>query len=177
MEREKLKNIVECLLFFSDKPLGIDKLAEITETGNSIEVREAIEELKREYELKNSALQVVNIAQGYQICTRSEFSSWVKKLHSSQTTFQLSLPALETLSIIAYKQPITRGEIEKIRGVDTSWVLRRLLEKKVVKISGRKKVPGRPIMYATTNEFLRYFGLKDLSEIPSLDEIKPPVGG
>ena len=177
MEKEKLKGIIECLLFFSDKPLGIDKLAEIMEIENCDEIKVAVEELKKEYDLRSSGLQVVNIAQGYQICTRSEFSGWVRKLYKSQTTFQLSLPALETLSIIAYKQPVTRGEIEKIRGVDASWVLRTLLERKVIKISGRKKLPGRPILYATTQEFLRYFGLKDLSEIPSLEEIKPPASG
>ncbi|MCJ7646764.1 SMC-Scp complex subunit ScpB, partial [bacterium] len=133
MEREKLKSIIECLLFFSDKPLGIDKLTEIIEADNCDEIKGAVEELEKEYDLRNSGLQVLNIAEGYQICTRSEFSSWVRKLHKSQTTFQLSLPALETLSIIAYKQPVTRGEIEKIRGVDASCVLRTLLEKKLIK--------------------------------------------
>jgi len=177
MEREKLKNIIECFLFFSDKPLGIDKLANIIEIDNPDEIKGAVEQLKKEYELRNSGLQVLNIAQGYQICTRGEFSSWLRKLYKSQTTFQLSLPALETLSIIAYKQPVTRAEIEKIRGVDASCVLRTLLERKLIRISGRKKVPGRPILYGTTQEFLRYFGLKDLSEIPSLEEIKPPVSG
>ena len=177
MEIKELKDIIECLLFFSDKPLGIDKLAKIIEINNCDQVEEAVEELKKEYEMRNSGLQVLNIAQGYQICTRSEFSSWVGKLYKSQTTFKLSLPALETLSIIAYKQPITRGEIEKIRGVDASCVLRTLLEKRLIRISGRKKVPGRPILYGTTQEFLRYFGLRDLSEIPSLEEIKPPDSG
>jgi len=177
MEKGKLKNIIECLLFFSDKPLGIDKLAEIIEIENCDEIREAVEDLKKEYELRNSGLQVLNIAQGYQFCTRSEFSNWVRKLYKSQTTFHLSPPALETLSIIAYKQPVTRAEIEKIRGVDTSYVLRTLLQKKLIRISGRKKLPGRPILYGTTQEFLRYFGLRDLSEIPSLEEIKPPVSG
>lgn len=177
MEKGKLKNIIECLLFFSDKPLGIDKLAEIIEIENCDEIREAVGDLKKEYELRDSGLQVLNIAQGYQFCTRSEFSNWVRKLHKSQTTFHLSPPALETLSIIAYKQPVTRAEIEKIRGVDTSYVLRTLLQKKLIRISGRKKLPGRPILYGTTQEFLRYFGLRDLSEIPSLEEIKPPVSG
>ncbi len=177
MEKEKIKNIIECLLFFSDKPLSIDKLAEIIEIENREKIKEAIGELEREYELRNSGLQVLNIAEGYQFCTRPEFSSWVRRLYKSQTTFYLSLSALETLSIIAYKQPVTRAEIEKIRGVDTSYVLRTLLERKLIRISGRKRLPGRPIIYGTTQEFLRYFGLRDLSEIPSLDEIKPPVGG
>ncbi len=172
-----MKNIIECLLFFSDRPLSIERLGEITEIDNSGEIKEALEDLQREYELRNSALQVLNIAQGYQIFTRGEFSRWVRKLYKAQTTFQLSLPALETLSIIAYKQPVTRGEIEKIRGVDASGVLRTLLEKKLIRISGRKRLPGRPMLYATSQEFLRYFGLKDLSEIPSLEEIKPPVSG
>jgi len=172
-----LKNIIECLLFFSDRPLSIEKLAETMESGNFDEIKEAIEYLQKEYELRNSGLQVLNIAQGYQICTRDEFSRWVRKLYKSQTTFQLSLPALETLSIVAYKQPVTRGEIENIRGVDASYVLRALLEKRLIRISGRKKLPGRPILYATSQEFLRYFGLKDLSEIPSLEEMKPPVSG
>jgi len=177
MEKEELKNIIECLLFFSDKPLSIEKLAEIMESGSFDETKEAIEDLQKEYELRNSGLQVLNIAQGYQICTRGEFSHWVRKLYKAETTFQLSLPALETLSIVAYKQPVTRGEIENIRGVDASYVLRTLLEKRLIRISGRKKLPGRPILYATSQEFLRYFGLKDLSEIPSLEEIKPPASG
>ena len=172
-----MKNIIECLLFFSDRPLSIERLAEIMEIDSLDEIKGAVEDLQKEYELRNSGLQVMNIAQGYQICTRGEFSSWVRKLYKSQTTFQLSLPALETLSVIAYKQPVTRGEIEKIRGVDASYVLRTLLEKKLIRISGRKKLPGRPMLYATSQEFLRYFGLKDLSEIPSLEEIKPPASG
>lgn len=172
-----MKNIVECLLFFSDKPIAVEKLAQITEVDNQEEIRIAAEELRKEYEIRNGALQVVNIAEGYQICTKSEFSDWIRKLYKSQTTFQLSLPALETLSIVAYKQPITRAEIEKVRGVDASCVLRTLLEKRLIRISGRKRVPGRPMLYGTTQEFLRYFGLKDLSEIPSLEEIKPPVSG
>jgi len=177
MEKEELKSIIECLLFFSDKPLSIEKLAEIMERDSFDEIKEAVEDLQKEYELRNSGLQVLNIAQGYQICTRSEFSRWVRKLYKAQTTFQLSLPALETLSIIAYKQPVTRGEIEKVRGVDASYVLRTLLGKKLIRISGRKKLPGRPILYGTSPDFLRYFGLKDLSEIPSLEEIKPPASG
>ena len=172
-----MKNIIECLLFFSDRPLSIERLAEIMEIDSLDEIKGAVEDLQKEYELRNSGLQVMNIAQGYQICTRGEFSIWVRKLYKSQTTFQLSLPALETLSVIAYKQPVTRGEIEKIRGVDASYVLRTLLEKKLIRISGRKKLPGRPMLYATSQEFLRYFGLKDLSEIPSLEEIKPPASG
>jgi len=99
---------------------------------------------------------------------------WKPTLNALMLLFCTSL---ETLSIIAYKQPVTRGEMEKIRGVDASYVLRTLLEKKLIRISGRKKVPGRPILYGTTREFLRYFGLRDLSEIPSLEEIKPPVSG
>jgi len=177
MERQELKNIIECLLFFSDRPLSIDKIGKIVEIDNCDEIREAAEELKKEYEIRNTGLQVLNIAQGYQICTKSEFSSWLRKFYKSQTTFQLSLPALETLSIIAYRQPITRAEIERIRGVDASGVLGTLLGRKLIRIQGRKKALGRPILYGTTQEFLRHFGLKDLSEIPSLEEIKPQATG
>ena len=123
-----------------------------------------------EYKLRN--LQVLQLADGYQLCTRHDYSDWVRKFLKYDKMTKLSQPSLDTLAIIAYKQPLTRTEVEEIRGVDSSGVVRTLLEKKVISPGGRKKVPGRPIMYRTTRKFLEYFGLRDLSDLPTLEDFK-----
>ncbi|MFH1282481.1 MAG: SMC-Scp complex subunit ScpB [bacterium] len=173
MEREKLKRVVEALLFITDNPLTLKKLREITEeSGESIV--EIINEIGEDLNEKQSAMFVKEVAGGFQMATRAEFGEWVKKLYIDKIKYRLSKSALETLSIIAYKQPITRGEIEEVRGVDAAGVLENLLEKKLVRVCGRKETLGRPLLYGTTNEFLKYFGLKNISEIPSIDELVPP---
>ena len=123
-----------------------------------------------EYNSRN--LQILQVAEGYQLCTRHDYSNWVRKFLKFDKTRKLSQPSLDTLSIIAYKQPLTKAEVEEIRGVDSSGVVRTLLEKKIISPGGRKKVPGRPIMYRTTRKFLEYFGLKDLSDLPTLEDFK-----
>ncbi|SVE23308.1 uncharacterized protein METZ01_LOCUS476162, partial [marine metagenome] len=128
------------------------------------------EELIGEYNSRN--LQILQVAEGYQLCTRHDFSGWVRKFLKFDKTTKLSQPSLDTLAIIAYKQPLTKAEVEEIRGVDSSGVVRTLLEKKVISPGGRKKVPGRPIMYRTTRKFLEYFGLRDLSDLPTLEDFK-----
>jgi segregation and condensation protein B len=127
-------------------------------------------ELIQEYKVRNTGLLIVEIANGYQMVTNPEYAEWVKKFRSSHMSSRLSIPALETLAIIAYRQPIIRAEIEQIRGVNSDSAIRTLLEKRLIKILGRKEVPGRPFLYGTTREFLQYFGLKDLTELPTLKE-------
>ena len=126
--------------------------------------------MKEEYQSRN--LQILEVADGYQLCTRHEFNDWIRKFLKLDRSSRLSQPSLDTLSIIAYKQPLTRQEVDEIRGVDSSGVIKTLLEKKVIGPAGRKKVPGRPIMYRTTQKFLEYFGLKDLSDLPTLEDLK-----
>ncbi len=133
-------------------------------------LKSVLEELIDEYNSRN--LQILQVAEGYQLCTRHDYSNWVRKFLKFDKTRKLSQPSLDTLSIIAYKQPLTKAEVEEIRGVDSSGVVRTLLEKKIISPGGRKKVPGRPIMYRTTRKFLEYFGLKDLSDLPTLEDFK-----
>lgn len=177
MDRKELKNILQTLFFITDKPISVNQLKEIfadsadSNTSGSVTdpvLLELIDELKKES--INQPIELCQIAEGYQYATRPQYSPWVKKLFKDKTTLRLSISALETLSIIAYKQPTTRAEIEEIRGVEVISVLETLLERKLVKIVGRKETVGRPLLYGTTMDFLRYFGLRNLSELPSLEE-------
>ncbi len=167
----QLKNIIEALLFVSDKPLSINQLKQITDNEKK-ELTSCLNELIADYESRNSGLQLLNIAGGYQLCTRPGLAPWINRLYTSRQLRRLSPAALETLAIIAYRQPIIRAEIEVVRGVDVSGILRTLIEKSLIRIMGRKKVPGRPIMYGTTQEFLLHFGLEDLACLPKMEELK-----
>ena len=176
MERNEIKSIVENLLLASDQPVSPEHLHQTFVNGTDrAELTAILEELTKDYQSKS--LQIVRIAEGYQLCTRPEYSDWIRKFLKLDKTFRLSRAALDTLSIIAYKQPITRTEIEAIRGVDSSGVARTLLEKKIVGPAGRKDVPGRPIMYRTTRKFLEYFGLRDLTELPTLEDFSEEIQG
>ena len=170
MEKEKIRTVVECLLFVTNRPLPMDELCEITGEKPE-EVERCLQEISEDLENRQSALQIARIAEGYQLATREGFGFWVKKLFREQTTFRLSQSAMETLSIIAYKQPITRAEIEEIRGVEVIGVLETLVERKLVKVAGRKETVGRPLLYATTQEFLRHFNLWKISDLPSLEDL------
>jgi segregation and condensation protein B len=171
VEREQLKAIVENLLLASDQAVSPDDLQKTIMNGTpKDEILEVLEELREEYESRN--LQVMEVAGGYQLCTRHEYTEWIRKFLKMDKTTKLSQPSLDTLSIVAYKQPLTRQEVEDIRGVDSSGVIKTLLEKKIIGPAGRKKVAGRPIMYRTTRKFLEYFGLKDLSDLPTLEDFK-----
>lgn len=171
MEREQLKAIVENLLLASDQAVSPDDLQKTIMNGTEkAELLEILEELRQDYESRN--LQVMEVAGGYQLSTRHEYTDWIRKFLKMDKTTKLSQPSLDTLSIVAYKQPITRQEVEDIRGVDSSGVIKTLLEKKIIGPAGRKKVAGRPIMYRTTRKFLEYFGLKDLSDLPTLEDFK-----
>ncbi len=176
MEREELKAIVENILLASDQPVTPDDLQSTLMNGTEkAELRSLMEELQAEYQARN--LRIDEVAGGYQLCTRVEFSDWVRKFLKLDKTTKLSQPSLDTLSIIAYKQPLTKQEVEEIRGVDCGGVIRTLLDKKIVGPAGRKKVPGRPIMYRTTRKFLEYFGLKDLADLPTLEDLQEELQG
>lgn len=176
MEREELKSIVENILLASDQPVTPNDLQSTLMNGmEKAELKSVLEELQEEYQSRN--LKVEEVAGGYQLCTRSEYSDWVRKFLKLDKTTKLSQPSLDTLSIIAYKQPLTKQEVEEIRGVDCAGVIRTLLDKKIVGPAGRKKVPGRPIMYRTTRKFLEYFGLKDLVDLPTLEDLQEELSG
>jgi segregation and condensation protein B len=174
VEREQLKAIVENILLASDQPVSPDDLQKTIMNGTEkAELRSVLEELSEEYGSRN--LQVIEVAGGFQLCTRHDYTEWIRKFLKLDKTTKLSQPSLDTLSIIAYKQPLTRQEVEDIRGVDSSGVIKTLLEKKIIGPAGRKKVPGRPIMYRTTRKFLEYFGLMDLTDLPTLEDFKEEI--
>ena len=171
MQRDELKSIIENILLAADHPVHVGELEKIfLNTAEKKDLQLILEELKEEYQSRN--LQILEVADGYQLCTRHEFNDWIRKFLKLDRSSRLSQPGLDTLSIIAYKQPLTRQEVDDIRGVDSSGVIKTLLEKKVIGPAGRKKVPGRPIMYRTTQKFLEYFGLKDLNDLPTLEDLK-----
>jgi segregation and condensation protein B len=169
---EELKPILEALLFVSHEPVSLERLTAALGMVPKADVRQALAELQHEYEKAERGVRVSEIAGGFQLTTRPEYAPWIKSLGKSKAAPKLSRSGLESLAIIAYRQPIVRAEIEAIRGVETSGVLRTLLERKLVRIVGRKDVPGRPIMYGTTKHFLQHFGLSDLGELPPLREFK-----
>jgi len=171
VEQEEIKAIIENILLAADQPVSVTQFKNLL--GDEVEkvsFKSVLEELIDEYNSRN--LQILQVAEGYQLCTRHDYSDWVRKFLKFDKTTKLSQPSLDTLAIIAYKQPLSKAEVEEIRGVDSSGVVRTLLEKKVISPGGRKKVPGRPIMYRTTRKFLEYFGLRDLSDLPTLEDFK-----
>ena len=168
---ENIKAIIEALVLVAEAPLALEKICAVLEEVEKAQVHNALDELIAEYEQRQSGICLQEVAGGYQFRTRAELSNWVKKLKGSKHA-SLSPASLETLAIVAYRQPIVKAEIESIRGVDVSAPLRGLLDKKLVRIVGRKDVPGKPIIYGTTRKFLEVFNLKDLSELPTLRELK-----
>ncbi|MBU2522215.1 MAG: SMC-Scp complex subunit ScpB [Proteobacteria bacterium] len=168
---EDIKNIIECLLFVTEDPLTIDSIRKVLESADSKAICNALNELSDEYEARKGGFFLREVAGGYQIRTRPEYSQWIRRL-LRPNPLRLSNAALETLAIIAYKQPVIRSDIEHIRGVDCGGILRMLLERKLVRVIGRKEIPGRPIIYATTKKFLELFELKDLKDLPSPKEIE-----
>jgi len=172
IEEGELKAILETLLFVSHGPVTVDRLAAALEGATKTEVKQALRRLQEDYDAAGRGLQLVEVAGGFQLVTRPEYAPWIKRLEKSKPAPKLSRSALESLAVIAYRQPIVRAEIEKVRGVETSSVLKTLLERKLVRIVGRKDEPGRPILYGTTKYFLQHFGLRDLAELPPLREFK-----
>ena len=168
-----IKPKVEALLFATDRPVAANKLAQIIGDTDARVVKKAIELLRKEYDEQGRAFQIEEIAEGYQMLTRPEFRECVTKLRRSAVESRLSQAALETLAIIAYRQPVLRAHIEGIRGVQAGELMRGLMEKNLVKIIGRENVVGRPILYGTTRRFLEHFGLKSLKDLPKMEEVLP----
>ena len=171
MERVDLKSIVESLLFVADGPLTLQRFSDVLEGVSRDEVRSVLEEIQAELENERRGVRLVEIAGGYQLRTPKVNADWVKKLLGGRPP-RMSRATLETLAIIAYRQPITRAEIEAIRGVDVDGVVGTLLERNLIRAVARKDVPGRPFLYGTTPEFLQLFNLKDLSHLPTLKEME-----
>jgi segregation and condensation protein B len=169
--REEKVAILEALIFASETPLTPERAADVLNDTERKEALSLLEELGREYEARGGGILLVQVAGGFQFRTRPEMAPWIRKLRSARPAM-LSPAALETLAVIAYRQPIVKSEIDRIRGVDVSGALKGLLEKKLARIVGRKDVPGKPIIYGTTRKFLEVFNLKDLSELPTLSELK-----
>ena len=172
---DELKPIIEALIFASPDPLTPKTLFQLLDGEPREDVERALDALRADYE-QRGGLQMVQVAGGYQICTRPELHEWVRRLFHEHSKQRLSVQALETLAVIAYKQPITGPEIAEIRGVNTSGVVGTLLERQLVKVVGRKPVVGRPFLYVTTREFLNRFGLSDLSDLPKVKEMAEALG-
>jgi len=168
-----VQSVIEAVLFASDEPLTVKRLAGIVETGNR-QIREHIDALNDKYQAGNSSFRIEQIAGGYQMLTLSVYNNWLKKLLRARDESKLSSAALETLAIIAYKQPVIRADIEAIRGVAVGEMVRSLMYKGLVKIVGRAEVLGRPMLYGTTRKFLETFGLNSLKDLPKTEELKKP---
>jgi segregation and condensation protein B len=171
----ELKAILEALIFASPEPLTPKAIFKLLATEPREDIQAALALLKQEYE-RPGGLQLVEVAGGYQIVTRPDLHDWVRRLFNERTTQKLTVQALETLAVIAYRQPITAAEITEVRGVNTSGVLNTLLERHLIKIVGRKQVVGRPFLYATTKEFLIRFGLNDLADLPKVEDMAEALG-
>ena len=171
----ELKAILEALIFASPDPLTPKAMCKLLDSEPKEDVVAALAELKQDYD-RPGGLQLVEVAGGYQIVTRSDLHEWVRRLFHERSTQKLTVQALETLAVIAYRQPITAAEITEVRGVNTSGVLNTLLERHLIKIVGRKPVVGRPFLYATTKEFLIRFGLNDLTDLPKVEDMAEALG-
>lgn len=164
-----IKSILESLLLVNERPIESKELAGILSVDKK-EIEKNLEELATEYEARKAGICIIKVAGGYQMCSHPNNEEWVKKMYQEKNKQRLSIASLETVAIIAYKQPITRTEIEGIRGVNVDGVVRHLLELGLIKEAGRKPVPGRPFLYVTTRKFLEYFGLNSLEDLPKLEE-------
>jgi segregation and condensation protein B len=168
----ELKALLEALIFVSPAPLHLKKIFEVVGEGYSQkDIEAALSRLQAEYDTPERGIYLQEVADGFQFRTKPRYSEWIKKLKKIGPS-RLGRAAVETLAIIAYKQPMTKGEIEHLRGVEVDGIVRSLLEKNLIRILGRKEIPGRPILYGTTQRFLELFELKDLSSLPSLEEIR-----
>jgi len=173
MDDVDIKPILESLFFVSESPIRLETFVEILPESSKEAILEGIRRIKTEYEEDSKGIELVEVAGGYQFRTKPKWAQWIQRLKKAKSV-KLSRSALETLAIVAYRQPIIRPAIEDIRGVDSGWVLRTLLEKGLIKIMGRKNMPGRPIVYGTTKTFLELFSLNTLSDLPTPKEIQPP---
>ncbi len=168
-----IKPILEGLFFISDSPIRVEALVEILPETNKEAILEGIRQIQAEYGDHSKGIELVEVAGGYQFRTKPDWAEWIHRLKKAKAV-KLSQAALETLAIVAYRQPVIRPAIEEIRGVDTGSALHTLLEKGLVKVMGRKELPGRPIVYGTTKAFLELFSLNSVSDLPKLQEVQPP---
>ncbi len=168
---DNTKAVVEALLFISDRPILIEQIKKVLDHLDVGQIRAIIDELKADYENNNRGMRIYEVAGGFQMIAAPDLGLFLKKLYKGANADRLSKPALETLAIVAYKQPITKLEIESLRNVDADAMMKGLLEKDLVRIIGRKDTPGRPRVYGTTRKFLECFGLKSLDELPKIDNI------
>ncbi|MFH1360341.1 MAG: SMC-Scp complex subunit ScpB [Candidatus Omnitrophota bacterium] len=165
-----IKGIIEALLFIGEKPVMLEQIKDVIEGVSTSDIRLLINDLQQEYKDRKSGISIVEIAGGYQMLTNPDYAMYIKKFYRTRHKERLSKPSLETMAIVAYKQPVTRLDIELIRGVNSDGVVNHLCEKGLIKIAGRKDIPGRPYLYGTTKQFLEYFGLKTLSDLPKLED-------
>ncbi len=170
-----IKRIVEALLFVSESPLSLAQLCQVMEASDRGPVKQALEELAAEYQQMDRSFELVQVAGGWSFRTRPDLAFWLRKLKKQQVT-RLSKAALETLAIVAYKQPVLKAEVERIRGVEVGGILRTLLEKGLIRVAGRKDLPGKPLIYSTTRRFLEVFDLKDLKDLPTVEELETLAG-
>ena len=176
MDLSEAKGVIEAVIFAADGPVSLEQLGQLLETLDGSAIMQAVRELQQEYEKSRRSFQIVEIANGFQLRTRHEYAPWIKKFYTTEISSRLSVSALEALAIIAYKQPATRAEVEEVRGVNSDSVIRTLLERNLIRVLGRKRAPGMPMLYGTTTEFLMHFGLRDLSELPTVEEIETMLG-
>ena len=169
LSEQALKSVLEAILFAASEPISLKQFQAVLSGLDARTLRKVLDTLRDDYQEMERSFHLAEIANGYQICTRPEYSEWIQKFYTQQVRVTLSPPALETLAIVAYKQPVTRADVAAIRGVNSDSVLNSLIEKGLVSIAGRKA--GRTLLFSTTDAFLQQFGLKDASELPSLDEI------
>jgi segregation and condensation protein B len=162
-------DVVEALLFASDTPLETERIREVLDLATPEDAQALVRELSGRYDAEGRSLQILEVAGGYRMATRPDMAPWLVKLARARTRVRLSRPALETLAIVAYKQPVSRPEIDVARGVNSEGVLENLLERRLLRIAGRKEAPGRPFLFETTREFLVAFGLRDLGDLPKVD--------
>jgi len=165
----KLVDVLEALLFASDTPIEVERIREVLDLDSTAAAREQVDALRRRLDDEGRALQVLEAGGGFRLVTRPEMAPWLVKLARSKTRSRLSRPALETLAIIAYRQPVSRPEVDAVRGVNSEGVLDNLLDRRMIRIAGRKDSPGRPFLYETTREFLVAFGLRDLHDLPKVE--------
>jgi segregation and condensation protein B len=170
MDDNNLKSAVEAIIFISEKPVTLEQIKKALGNLDTVAVRKIIEELKSEYEIQNRGFRITEIAGGFQMNACTVFAPFLKKLFKERSVDKLSKPALESLAIIAYKQPLTKAEIESLRNVNVDGVMKSLVDKNLIRICGRKKVPGRPFVFGTTREFLEHFGLKSLEDLPKIED-------
>ncbi len=173
---QEVRAIIEALIFAAPQPVTPREIYQVLGGVAKEDAQTALEQLKEAYAQEGRGLQVVEVAGGYQITTRPEYNDWVRELISPKGPTRLSIQALETLAVIAYKQPVTLPEIIELRGVKSGGVIKTLLERRLIRIVGRKEVVGRPMLYGTTKDFLLHFGLKDLAELPKVEEFAEVLG-